>query len=115
VPSDAVGRRTRQESYYDCAVGITGAQAGLADSGSVVVASGHGRSRMASLIPSLHIALLRRDRLWPSLAHWIHARPDALGTEANWTVITGPSRTADIEQVLTLGVHGPREVHVLLV
>ena len=115
VPTDASGRRRRQESYYDCAVGITGAEAGLAESGSVVVASGQGRSRMASLIPSLHIALLSRDLMWASLAHWIHAHPDALGSEANWTVITGPSRTADIEQVLTLGVHGPREVHVLLV
>lgn len=115
VPTEASGRRRRQEGYYDYAVGITGAEAGLAESGSIVVASGQGRSRMASLIPSLHIALLSRDRMWASLAHWIQAHPEALGSEANWTVITGPSRTADIEQALTLGVHGPREVHVLLV
>lgn len=115
VPEDAGRRRDHQLGYFDCAVGLTGAEAGLAESGSIVVSSGAGRSRMASLIPETHIALLRRDDLWPSLAHWIAANPDAPAEPANWTIVTGPSRTADIEQVLTRGVHGPREVHVVVI
>lgn len=115
VPDTPEGRREHQLEYIDCAVGLTGAEAGLAESGSIVVSSGPGRPRMASLIPETHIALLRRDDLWPSLAHWIAANPDAPAAPANWTIITGPSRTADIEQVLTRGVHGPRDVHVVLI
>lgn len=115
VPVDARGRRAHQLGYYDCAVGLTGADAGLAESGSIILSSGRGRPRMASLIPETHIALLPRSRISASLGHWILDRPDALATEANWTIITGPSRTADIEQVLTRGVHGPRDVHVVIV
>lgn len=115
VPTDAAARRDHQLGYLHHAVGLTGAEAGLAESGSIIVSSGPGRSRMASLIPDTHIALLRRDLLWPSLTHWIADHPDTLGTAANWTVITGPSLTADIEQVLTHGVHGPRAVHVVMV
>lgn len=115
VPDDPDGRRAHQLGYYDCTAGLTGADAALAESGSIVVASGRGRSRMASLIPEIHIALLDRSLLWPSLRAWIDAHPRVPAAAANWTVITGPSRTADIEQVLTRGVHGPREVHVVLI
>ena len=115
VPADTTGRRRHQVGYFDTAAGLTGAEAGLAESGSIIVGSGAGRSRMASLIPETHIAVLRRDRLWASLTDWIAAHPDKLGSSANWTVITGPSRTADIEMVITHGVHGPRHVHVVMV
>jgi L-lactate dehydrogenase complex protein LldG len=115
VPRDGAGRRDHQLGYFGCAVGITGASAGLAETGSVIVPSGPGRPRMASLIAETHIALLSRDRLWPSLADWIEDHPDSLAAVTNLTVVTGPSRTADIEMVITRGVHGPREVHVVLV
>ena len=113
VPAD--GRREHQLGYFDCAVGITGATAGLAATGSVILGSGRGKPRMASLVPETHIALLERSSMHPSLGDWIDANPHTLGSSANWTVITGPSRTADIEMVITHGVHGPRVVHVVLV
>ncbi len=96
-------------------VGVTGAQAGLAETGSIVVASGPGRPRLASLLPPIHVALLDRRLLVESLPDLIAARPDLMTAGANVVCITGPSRTADIEHTLTRGVHGPREIHVVLV
>jgi L-lactate dehydrogenase complex protein LldG len=96
-------------------IGITGALAGLADTGSLVVPGGIGQSRLASLLPMVHIALLKVDDLFPTLAHFVDAYPDAARDTANLNIISGPSRTADIEQTLTLVVHGPKFVHIILV
>jgi L-lactate dehydrogenase complex protein LldG len=115
VPDDRRERRSHQMSYLPIGFGLTGADALLADTGSVVVRSGCGRPRMASLIPEVHLVLARGRDLFPSLAAWIAASEWDEAGVANWTIITGPSRTADIEQVLTRGVHGPREVHVAVV
>jgi L-lactate utilization protein LutC len=115
VPSDPVGRFAHQSGYLDSRLGITGAEAGFAESGTIVVRSGPGRSRMASLIPDIHIALLPAASIARSLTHWAQAHAASLETAANVVFITGPSRTGDIETILTLGVHGPRHVHVILV
>jgi L-lactate utilization protein LutC len=96
-------------------VGLTGAQAGLAETGSLVVVSGPGRGRLASLLPPVHVALLRTDLIVGSLPELMNARPELVPEGANFVCITGPSRTADIEHVLARGVHGPRDVHVVLV
>lgn len=97
------------------AVGLTGADAGLAETGSIVVASGPGRGRLASLLPPVHVAILRRRLLVASLPDLIAERPELVTAGANFVCITGPSRTADIEHVLARGVHGPKDVHVILV
>jgi L-lactate dehydrogenase complex protein LldG len=96
-------------------VGLTGADAALAQTGSLVLASGPGRGRLASLLPPVHVALVRRDALIGSLPELIASRPDLVTRSANFVCITGPSRTADIEHVLARGVHGPRDVHVIFV
>ena len=96
-------------------VGVTGALAGLAESGSLVLSHGPGRPRMASLIPEIHIALLEIDLIAMTLAHWAHENPDSAAETANLVFVTGPSRTGDIEQELNLGVHGPRTVHIVIV
>lgn len=108
-------RHAHQMTYMDIHLGLTGAEAAFAESGSIVVRSGPGRPRMASAIPLIHIALLQTDRIFRSPAHWIMDSAANLGSEANVVYITGPSRTADIEQQLTLGVHGPKELHVILI
>jgi L-lactate dehydrogenase complex protein LldG len=95
-------------------VGITGAFAGIAESGTFAVISGPGRSRLASLLAPVHVAVLRADRLYPSLAAFFAAHPDVAEEGSNLVLITGPSRTADIEMTLTRGVHGPGEVHVVI-
>ena len=96
-------------------VGLTGAIAGIAESGTFAVVSGSGRSRLASLLPPVHIAVLRAERLYPSLDAFFAAHPDVADDGSNLVLITGPSRTADIEMTLTRGVHGPGEVHIVLV
>lgn len=96
-------------------VGITGAHAALADTGTVVLVHGEGRPRLASLLPPVHIALVGVDRLHATLGALWAREPDMLRQAANVVLVTGPSRTADIEMTLTRGVHGPRFVHVVFI
>jgi L-lactate dehydrogenase complex protein LldG len=86
---------------------------GLADTGSVVLAASPAEPRARSLLPDVHISLLHTDRILPGLDE-LFAR---LGAElpSALAIVTGPSRSADIEQQLAVGVHGPGEVHVVLV
>ncbi len=114
LPAEPAARAARLAELDRATVGITGALAGLADTGSVALASGPGRGRIASLLPPVHIALFPVARLYPSLSAFLADHPDLTRQASSLVFVTGPSRTADIEQVLTLGVHGPREIHVLL-
>jgi L-lactate dehydrogenase complex protein LldG len=113
VPGDA--RLEHQLGYATLDLGVTGADAGLAESGSVIMLHGPGRPRLASLAPDIHIALLEVSALERTLAHWAHRHPEAATQTANLVVVSGPSRTGDIEQQLNLGVHGPRHVHIVLI
>lgn len=99
-------------------VGLTGVDAALAATGSLVVQSGRGRYRAASLLPPLHIAVMTADQILPDLESW-WAAEKAAGLErtrqhSNIVIITGPSRTADIAMQLVMGMHGPRELHLIL-
>ena len=94
--------------------GITGVQSAIAATGSLVLISGQGRPRAASLVPPRHIALVGRSQILRSVEAWVASKPP-IEASANVTFITGPSRSADIEMIVTLGVHGPGEVHVVLV
>jgi L-lactate dehydrogenase complex protein LldG len=115
LPRDSVERRQRLAELDDVGVGLTGAVAGLADTGSLALVSGPGRGRIASLLPPLHIAMLRVSQLHPTYAAFLAAHPHIEDAGSNLVLITGPSRTADIEMTLTRGVHGPGEVHVVLI
>jgi L-lactate dehydrogenase complex protein LldG len=115
LPRDASERRQRLAELDDVPVGLTGAVAGLADTGSVALVSGPGRGRIASLLPPLHIAILRVSQLHATYAAFLGAHPGIEDVGSNLVLITGPSRTADIEMTLTRGVHGPGEVHVVLI
>lgn len=112
---EADERLEHQLGYRHIDCGVTGAGAGLAESGSVVLVHGEGRPRMASLVPEVHIALLPTDLIHRSLAHWAHRHPNSLPGTANLVIVSGPSRTGDIELQLNLGVHGPRIVHIMLI
>jgi L-lactate dehydrogenase complex protein LldG len=109
------GRADRLAALDPIRVGITGAFAGIAESGTIAVVSGAGRSRLASLLTPVHVAVLRADRLYPSLTAFFAAHADIAEEGSNLVLITGPSRTADIEMTLTRGVHGPGEIHVVIV
>jgi len=105
---------------FTAAVGITGVEFVLAETGSLVVTSATEGSQLSSLAPPVHVALYRRGQLVGSLDDVLgklHAPGEADQPAFGRSVvfITGTSRTADIEQILIRGVHGPREVHAILV
>ncbi len=96
-------------------VGITGADAAFATTGTLAVVAQPGQARLPSLLPSVHVALLSRDHLYPTMESWLNeAGSHALRNSRSVTFITGPSRTSDIEMQTILGVHGPREIHVVI-
>jgi L-lactate dehydrogenase complex protein LldG len=92
--------------------GVSEASWGIAETGSVVLYASPEEPRARSLLPWVHVSLLREDRILAGLdelfAQIRGELPSALA------IVTGPSRTADIEQTLMVGVHGPGEVHVVL-
>jgi L-lactate dehydrogenase complex protein LldG len=92
--------------------GVSRAMFGLADTGSVVLAASPEEPRARSLLPFVHVSLLEEDRILPGLRDLF----DAVGSNlpSALAIVTGPSRSADIEQTLVVGVHGPGEVHVVL-
>jgi L-lactate dehydrogenase complex protein LldG len=114
LPVEQAPREAALARLGEIQVSITGSLGGLADTGSIAVENGRGRSRLASLLPPVHLALVKTSQLYPSMAHFLAAHPGLTGRTSNLVFITGPSRTADIEQTLTLGVHGPKELHLIL-
>ena len=118
--ADALEKAGKRLVGQDAAVrvGLTGVDAALAATGSVVVMSGNGRWRAASLLPPVHIAVVQSSQIVPNLESWWAAQK-AAGLEhtrqrSNIVVITGPSRTADIAMQLVMGMHGPQELHLIL-
>jgi L-lactate dehydrogenase complex protein LldF len=95
---------------YQILAGVTKAICGLADSGSVLIADGEGNPLCASLLPDIHIAVLKSSDILPTLSDAM----DLIKDKSVAVFITGPSRTADIEMTLTIGVHGPKEIHVFV-
>ncbi len=103
------------ENAADADVGITEADALVAASGTLVLGAAAGRRRVTSLLPRIHVAVATADRLVPDLAAALRAVAAAGVGGACTTLVTGPSRTADIEKKLVVGVHGPCELHVIIV
>lgn len=101
-----------REICAEADVGVSSARAALAETGTVVVDSGPGRSRLATLLPPVHVVLLPAGRLVADLFAWVEQQERPLA--ANVTLISGPSKTADIEQTLAIGVHGPRRLVVIV-
>lgn len=100
-----------RDELFTCDAGVTTAQWGIAETGTLVLESAREQSRLASLVPPMHVALLSTSRICASLADAL-ARVDVASHAI--TLITGPSRTSDIELTLVVGVHGPQVVHILL-
>lgn len=115
LPVDRGGvRRTALERASQAEAGLTGATAALADTGTLVIPAGPGRSSIASLLPAAHLAVLRSRDIHASLESWLKAGGVASVLSAPAiALVSGPSRTADIEMTLTIGVHGPGKLIVL--
>lgn len=96
-------------------VGITGADAAFATTGTLVLAASATQGRLPSLLAPLHIALVPRARIFPRLEEWLVAEGQATLRGSNGVVlVTGPSSTGDIEQHHILGAHGPEDLHVVV-
>jgi L-lactate dehydrogenase complex protein LldG len=93
-------------------IGLTGADAALAETGTVVVSSGPGLSRLTALLPPVHLALVATSQITTDLFTWTNGRQHQ--PPAAVTLISGPSKTADIEQTMAIGVHGPKRFIVVL-
>jgi L-lactate dehydrogenase complex protein LldG len=98
---------------FDCDVGITSAQFGIAETGTLVIESDKEFNRLTSLIPPIHICILEASKLRNNLGETLSELERDLSKSI--TFITGQSRTSDIELTLALGVHGPKELFVFIV
>jgi L-lactate dehydrogenase complex protein LldG len=100
----------------DDLVGITSAFCAIAETGTLMTLSGPDTPATVSLLPETHIAVLREGRIVRSMEDaWALLRRARMGMPRGVNFISGPSRTADIEQTVTLGAHGPYRVHIILV
>lgn len=104
------------EPLYEVDAGITDVQAVLAESGTLICNSGAVHGRGLSLVPLIHLAIVRRcDILADMIDYWARLQGTAnTDLPSSIVFITGPSKTADIEGALIRGVHGPGQVHILL-
>ncbi len=106
----------QREQALAAQIGITSAMYAIAETGSLAMASGPGTERMASLLPPVHVAIVEQSQILPDLFD-LFAQLQSTGLEhlaSNLVLITGPSKTGDIELRLTTGVHGPGIWHVII-
>lgn len=96
-------------------IGLTTVDAAIAATGSLVLSAATSRPRITSLLPSTHVALVRAEQIVARLGLAFDAALARGSLPSQLLVVTGPSRTSDIENDLTIGVHGPRAVHVIVV
>lgn len=114
APLDKPAARSKM---FAADIGITSATLAIAETGSLLMASTSGRERTASLLPLVHLAIVERAQIVPDLFD-AFAQLEAAGIEniaSNVTLITGPSKTGDLELKLTTGVHGPGKWHVVVI
>lgn len=115
VESGITDRAQLRALCSTAACGITGADYALADTGTLVMLASAQEARMISLLPPAHIAIVERERLLTGLDELLSILPRPAEQTSSMVLITGSSRTADIEQILVRGVHGPGEIHVVVV
>ena len=118
LPGVRSGVTDREELRQLCAtvyVGITSADYVLADTGTLVMIASPQDARMVSLLPPTHIAVVPVDRILTGLDELFTVLPRPAEQSSSMVLITGPSRTADIEQILVRGVHGPGQITVVIV
>jgi len=107
---ESVGVKIQYEPDPQVTVGLTGSSAAIAETGSLLIEAGEGRPLSHSLLPEIHVAILTKKDIRATLTEVIGMLEQTGGSSA--VLISGPSRTADIEMTLTIGVHGPKELHV---
>ena len=118
IPGVRSGITDVEELRAVCAgaeIGITSADYALSDTGTLVTIASPAEARLVSLLPMMHIAVVPRDRILTGLDELFTLVPNPADISSSLVLITGPSRTADIEQILVRGVHGPGQVTAIIV
>jgi L-lactate dehydrogenase complex protein LldG len=115
VRSGFTDRELLREACATSNIGITSVDYALAATGTFVMLASPREARMISLLPPVHIAVIPRSRIIASLDELLTILPKPAEQTSSMVLITGPSRTADIEQILVRGVHGPGEVYAVIV
>jgi L-lactate dehydrogenase complex protein LldG len=118
LPGVRSGIRDVTELTQVCAaidIGITSADYALADTGTLVMLASPREARLVSLLPPMHLAVVPQDRILTGLDELFSLLPRPADQTSSMVLITGPSRTADIEQILVRGVHGPGHLCVVVV
>ncbi|WP_254508868.1 LutC/YkgG family protein [Anatilimnocola floriformis] len=113
----AVDQPTRRLTQLACDIGITSVDFAIAETGTLLVCARPGQERVASLLPPMHVAIVERSQVIPDLIdafNMLHER-GLSNLTSNITLITGPSKTGDIELQLTTGVHGPGKWRVIII
>ncbi|MCL5075132.1 MAG: LUD domain-containing protein [Chloroflexi bacterium] len=116
-----VARQQLRQFFIEAGMGISGANIAIAESGTLVIVSNEGNARLVTGLPPIHVAVVGYEKIVPRLEEAMAILkvliPTCMGQRLSSYVslISGPSRTGDIEFDLTTGVHGPTEVHVVLV
>jgi L-lactate dehydrogenase complex protein LldG len=104
-----------RDTLFDAVdAGVTGCHGAIAETGSLVLWPDVREPRLLSLVPPIHLVLLEAESIRSSFAELLDEQGWRAGMPANALLITGPSKSADIEQTLTYGVHGPKELIVLV-
>lgn len=106
----------KEELFYDVDAGLSSTLGAIAETGTLMLWPTVDEPRLLSLVPPIHIAIVDTEQLYSTLAEAVQAQDWlARGIPTNALLISGPSRSADIAQVLAYGVHGPKELVVVLV
>jgi L-lactate dehydrogenase complex protein LldG len=102
----------------NCAVGVTAVDYAVAETGTLVLSSDEPNALLVSLLPPVHIAVVRSAQMIASIDETISIlskdRTERVNPSRSVTMVTGPSRTSDVELVLSIGVHGPKALHVII-
>jgi L-lactate utilization protein LutC len=113
--TDAFTAENCRGPFFQADIGISGVDYLIAETGSVALLAQRKEPRSVSLLPPVHIAVAERAQVLPDLFDLFARLPPQGGMPSCVTLITGPSKTGDIELKLVTGVHGPGEIHVVLV
>jgi len=114
----ATARKLLREKYIQADIGMSGANVVAADTGTLFIIENEGNIRLSTGLPPVHIALVGMEKLVPTLGE-AYKVAEVTWRYANYTVpsyvslVSGPSKTGDIEKITTYGAHGPKELHVI--
>jgi L-lactate utilization protein LutC len=115
VTSGFSDRDSLRDACAAADIGITSGDYALAETGTLVMLSSRKEARLVSLLPPVHVAVVPRSRILANLDELLSLLPKPAEQTSSMVLITGPSRTADIEQILVRGVHGPGEIYAVIV